>query len=144
VCGIYVGVGSGTCSTDSGVRVGHVEIKKDVAEYLLNLGFEASSFQLYAGRCEGSFAYHDGSCYLFDVQANARRPEPYPLNATLDSSAADNQENDMKTYTRGNSELNVFEQDYRSIHADVCTAARAGSHSSSDSGSGATRRDRAL
>jgi hypothetical protein len=44
----------------------------------------------------------------------------------------------------GNSELDIFEQDYLSIHADVCTAARAGSYSSSDPGSGATRRTRAL
>jgi hypothetical protein len=113
VCGIYVGVDSGKCSTDSAVRVGHVEIKKDAVEYLLNPGSRASSFQLYAG--------------------NARRPESYPLDATLDSSA-----------TNFTFELNIFEQDYLSIHADVCTTARAGSYSSSDPVSGSTRRNRAL
>ena len=146
----YFGVDSGTCSTDSGVRVGTVEIKKDAVEYLFNPASEASSFELYAGKCEGSYPYLDGSCNSFDVQANAQRPVSYPLSATLDSSAthfmitADNQDNYMKTYAWGNSELNIFEQDYLSIHADVCTAARAGSYSSSDPGSGATRRDRAL
>jgi hypothetical protein len=149
-CGIYVGVDSGTCSADSGVRVGTVEIKKDSVEYLLNPGSKASSFQLYAGKCVGSYPYPDGSCNSFDVQANARRPESYPLNATLDSSAtnftfaADNQQDYMKTYMWGKSELNIFEQDYLSIHAYVCTAARADLYSSSDSGSDATRRNRAL
>jgi hypothetical protein len=127
VCGIYVGVDSRTCNnTDSGVRVGHVEIKKDAVEYLLNPGSEASSFQLYAGKCEGGYTYPDGSCDSSDVQAN-------PLDATLDSSA-----------TNFTFELNIFEQDYLSIHADVCIAARAGSYSSSDPGSGAKRRNRAL
>jgi hypothetical protein len=133
VCGIYIGVDSGTCSTDSGVRVGHVEIKKDAVEYLLNPGSEASAFQLYAGKCEGSYTNHDGSCDLSDVQANARRPESYPFNATLDSSA-----------TNFTFELNIFEQDYLSIHAEVCIAARAASYSSTDPGSGAKRRNRAL
>jgi hypothetical protein len=151
-CDIYVGVDSGTCSIDSGVRVGTVEIKKDSIEYLLNPGSKASSFQLYAGKCEGSdFGGHlmngeESSCNAFDVQDNARRPASYPLSANLDSSAthfkiaADN----LKTYMWGNSELNIFEQDYLSIHADVCTATRASSYPSSDPGSGATRRGGAL
>ena len=94
---------------------------------------------------------NDGnSCDSSLVQKYARRPESYPLNATLDSSAtnftftAENQQDYMKTSMWGNSELGIFEQDYLSIHADVCTAARAGSYSSSDPGSGATRRSRAL
>jgi hypothetical protein len=138
-CGIYAGMDSGTCSASSGVQVGTVLIKKDSIAFLLNPGSEASSFQLYAGKCEGSdFGGHllddaDGSCDSFDVQDNARSPVSYPLSATLDSSStnfmfsADNQQDYTMTYTWGNSEFNVFEQDYFSIHADVCTAAPAGS-----------------
>jgi hypothetical protein len=159
-CGIYVGGDSGSCRAGSGVRVGTVEIKKDYVTFLLNPGSEASSFQLYAGKCEGSdFGGHimngddDSSCDSSVVQRHARRPESYPLSATLESSAtnfkftADNQQDYMKPDPWGNSEYDVFKlsgQDYLSIHADICTTARAGSYSSSSSGSGVRSGDRSL
>jgi hypothetical protein len=159
-CGIYVGGDSGSCSAGSGVRVGTVEIKKDSVAFLLHPGSKASSFQLYAGKCEGSDSGghlmngdDDSSCDAYVVQKYARRPESYPLNATLDSSAtnftftSDNQQDYMKPDPWGNSEYNVFKlsgQDYLSIHADVCTPARAGSFSSFGSGSDMRRRDRSL
>jgi hypothetical protein len=108
-CGIYVAGDSGTCSASSGVQVGTVLIKKDSVAFLLNTGSKASSFQLYAGKCEGVHLLNDvdGSCNSFDVQDNARSPVSYPLSATLDSSAtnfmfsADNQQDYTKTYTWG-------------------------------------------
>jgi hypothetical protein len=149
MCGIYVGVDSGTCSTSSGVQVGNVGIKKDSVMFWLNPGSVASSFQLYAGKCEGSdfgtsllSESGDIGCDSSDVREYAGSPVSYPLNAILDSSATsfaftvDNQQAYTKPHPWGDSGYNVFsvdlsERKYLSIHADVCESV-------------ATRRDRAL
>jgi hypothetical protein len=108
ICRIYVGGDKETCSTGSGVPVGAVEIKKNSVAFMLNPGSLASTFQLYAGKCQGSdfggylLNQSDDSCDSSDVRDYARKPGSYPLSAALDSSetpftfTADNQQDYVK------------------------------------------------
>ncbi len=98
---IYVGVDSGTRNAITGVRV---ENKRDSVDFF----HEASYFQLYAGKCQGSdfggylLNQSDDSCDSSDVRDYARKPGSYPLSAALDSSetpftfTADNQQDYVK------------------------------------------------